>query len=265
MFLKEDFIKFITIYNESSLSKAADKLDLYQGALSKTLKRLETLLGDKLFIRSNRGLIATEKGQRLYSYIHSQQKSWDEFISSSNQPNFSGQLRLGGHAITLNQSSKSFSQIYSHFPYVDLKFEFLRSPDVTRKILNFELEGGLVVNPTQHNDLVLKHLYTEDVCMFSHKNISHLSKVIYNPDLVSSYTIKNKLKKIKQLIPIRNYHLACSLSRELNYPALLPQFFAKKMGLTSKVSPSFFKGKVYFAYRSEQNKNSLIREVSKFF
>ncbi|WP_170350856.1 LysR family transcriptional regulator [Ruegeria atlantica] len=56
---------FLTILEESSVSKAADRLGVTQSAISHTLAKLRQVLGDPLFVRSGQGLTPTERALSL--------------------------------------------------------------------------------------------------------------------------------------------------------------------------------------------------------
>ncbi|WP_170370940.1 LysR family transcriptional regulator [Ruegeria arenilitoris] len=56
---------FLTILEENSVSKAADRLAVTQSAISHTLAKLRQVLGDPLFVRSGQGLRATERALAL--------------------------------------------------------------------------------------------------------------------------------------------------------------------------------------------------------
>ncbi|QFT73857.1 LysR family transcriptional regulator [Ruegeria sp. THAF33] len=56
---------FLTILEESSVSKAADRLGVTQSAISHTLAKLRLVLGDPLFVRSGQGLTPTERALSL--------------------------------------------------------------------------------------------------------------------------------------------------------------------------------------------------------
>lgn len=56
---------FLTILEENSVSKAADRLGVTQSAISHTLSKLRVVLGDPLFIRSGQGLTPTERALSL--------------------------------------------------------------------------------------------------------------------------------------------------------------------------------------------------------
>jgi DNA-binding transcriptional LysR family regulator len=57
---------FVTVAERGSLMKAAEALHSDQPALSRSLRRLERLIGAPLFVRSSRGLTLTELGRRLH-------------------------------------------------------------------------------------------------------------------------------------------------------------------------------------------------------
>jgi DNA-binding transcriptional LysR family regulator len=56
---------FLVVAERGSLLQAADVLHTNQPALSRSLRRLERLIGAPLFVRSSRGLALTELGRRL--------------------------------------------------------------------------------------------------------------------------------------------------------------------------------------------------------
>ena len=56
---------FLVILEESSVSRAAERLELTQSAVSYTLAKLRDVLGDPLFIRSGSGLVPTETALSL--------------------------------------------------------------------------------------------------------------------------------------------------------------------------------------------------------
>lgn len=56
---------FLTILEESSVSRAADRLGVTQSAVSHSLARLRRVLGDPLFVRSGQGLTPTERALSL--------------------------------------------------------------------------------------------------------------------------------------------------------------------------------------------------------
>ena len=59
---------FVTVYQHSSVTKAAGELHLAQPSVSLAVKELEEYYGIRLFERIGRGIRPTEAGSEFYSY-----------------------------------------------------------------------------------------------------------------------------------------------------------------------------------------------------
>lgn len=55
----------VTVIDESSVTRAADRLELTQSAVSHQLDRLRSIVGDALFVKSGRGIVPTVHAQEL--------------------------------------------------------------------------------------------------------------------------------------------------------------------------------------------------------
>ena len=79
---------FIAVYQEMSITKAAERLHLAQPRVSQAVKELEEEYGVRLFERLNRKLFVTEKGERLYDYavhlLELSQEMEEDLLSSGN-------------------------------------------------------------------------------------------------------------------------------------------------------------------------------------
>src|SRR6201999_127054 len=60
---------FVVVAERGSLMKAAEGPHSGPPALSRSLRRLERLIGAPLFVRSSRGLTPTELGRRLHEPV----------------------------------------------------------------------------------------------------------------------------------------------------------------------------------------------------
>lgn len=65
----EQLEQFITICEEKAFIKASDKLHIAPQTLSNSIKNLESTVNAQLFIRSNKGLELTYKGEIAYKYF----------------------------------------------------------------------------------------------------------------------------------------------------------------------------------------------------
>ena len=62
---------FLTVLEESSVSKAADRLGVTQSAVSHTLDKLRLILDDQLFVRVGRGIEPTARARSLQASVES--------------------------------------------------------------------------------------------------------------------------------------------------------------------------------------------------
>jgi DNA-binding transcriptional LysR family regulator len=93
---------FLSIADEKSFSRAAEKMLRTQPALSIAIKRLEEELGETLFDRSSKSGTMTEAGKILYSYAQKMINLRDEAKESISELRgmFRGRLTIGANEST---------------------------------------------------------------------------------------------------------------------------------------------------------------------
>lgn len=62
---------FITVFDEKSVSRAAERLGVSQSAVSHTLEKLRAIFDDPLFVREGRGIESTPRARSLRSPVES--------------------------------------------------------------------------------------------------------------------------------------------------------------------------------------------------
>lgn len=65
------FVIFDAIYRERNLTRAAEKLNVTQPAISNALARLRDALGDRLFVRTPNGMAPTPYAERMVEHVQS--------------------------------------------------------------------------------------------------------------------------------------------------------------------------------------------------
>ena len=60
---------FYYVAQYKSFTKAAEMLDNNQPNITRCMNNLESEIGCKLFVRSNRGITLTPEGERLYEHV----------------------------------------------------------------------------------------------------------------------------------------------------------------------------------------------------
>jgi LysR family transcriptional activator of nhaA len=141
---------FWAVAHEGSLTRAAERLNLSQSALSVQIQKLEHQMGHALFDRVGRQLVLTEAGQIALDYADTVFKAGDELISTlEGRPTASRRvLRIGA----LTTLSRNF------------QLEFLR-PLVSRPDVELVVRSGtmreLLAQLDAHNiDVVLSNSAT---------------------------------------------------------------------------------------------------------
>ncbi|MCB0384034.1 MAG: LysR family transcriptional regulator [Bdellovibrionales bacterium] len=260
--LRHEYEKYLVIFEEQSLSKAADRLDNYQGALSKILSKLEAELGARLFVRSNRGLIPTEEGRKLYDQIQTQLQIWEEFRAEgpSRSNELGGYLRIGGHDSVLCQFTQQLANLHRQSPKLEVEYFFDRSPSIVRMVLNHKLDLAFVVNPQPFPDLVIKQVKKEQVALFSQSGKPN-SFVVYNPDLISAASILKTFPSSKEvrLVSAKDYDFAAMLARDLGGAAILPEDVAQRNGLEKQIGKNYFLARLCLVYRVDHRTDRLNR------
>ncbi len=86
---------FMSVANAGSMTIAATRLNLTQGAVSQQIKRLEEMLACVLLDRSRRALKLTPDGERLAGQAKRLLDANDEIWSAMTAPSMQGAVRLG--------------------------------------------------------------------------------------------------------------------------------------------------------------------------
>lgn len=86
---------FVAVAESGSMTVAAKRLHVTQGAVSQRIKRLEDLLEKQLFDRSGAGLAPTLDGERLHLPAKKLIALNDEVFAQMTAPEFTGVVRMG--------------------------------------------------------------------------------------------------------------------------------------------------------------------------
>jgi len=145
------------IAQAGGMSKAAGDQPTRQGQLSRQMKELEDYFGVELFERKGKVLVMTEAGQRLAEVCR-------EFLGSLNRlaEDFSGidpTLAIGAGGTYLDWVLlPKLPQIQRLFPHASLRLRSLRSKEIDRKLLEGELDFGILRKDACSARLTVKEL-----------------------------------------------------------------------------------------------------------
>ena len=175
---------FVTVAKEQNITKASEKLNLTQPAVTKHMKNLESLLETKLFIRSNHGIKLTKQGMELYEEI---KNSVEVLANVENKYLKMRDINLGIHSTILN---KIFSDCMSEY--------YIKNTNSKINVLNEENEQMLLALKDGELDIIFsKKIYTKS----NDKHIKFIKLGEWNEVLIANqnYKRKNKLITLEEL------------------------------------------------------------------
>lgn len=74
---------FITVCDKRSINLASKELFITQQSLSGSINHLENEVGQKLLVRTNRGVYPTELGKRVYQFAQRTIRDWNDILNES--------------------------------------------------------------------------------------------------------------------------------------------------------------------------------------
>ena len=155
---------FLTVAEEGSFTKAAEKLCIAQPPLSRQIRDLEEELGTQLFMRKSRGLALTEAGERFQQYARRIKQLSDQSIEdiSKMQDGLTGRLYLAtveGHAPEL--FANWISEFKKKYPLVEYEVWNGNSDDVIKRVHSGLNEVGVITLPYDEEGLDGRLIYSE--------------------------------------------------------------------------------------------------------
>ncbi|ALC91553.1 transcriptional regulator [Bacillus sp. FJAT-18017] len=150
---------FLTVAEQHSFSKTADKLYITQSAVSQAIKSLEKEYGMELLERSNKYIGLTKAGKILYYHgkeIMEQYALVDKFIEDIHTT-ASGALWIGA-SYTFGEYSlpKMMSEFKTNYPNIKPKITIKNTHRIIEQLLRRELDIGIINGRIQHPNLLIK-------------------------------------------------------------------------------------------------------------
>jgi len=159
---------FVTVYEEGSVTKAADRLNISQSAVSHMLDKLRQITGDPLFVRSGRGIVATEQAAVLVKKVRPLLAALQQLpnVPEFHPEDLSGVLSIGASAIQRDILLPPLAKILrGEAPLLDLK---VINSGVTGAELLRKNRCDLMITPTAPDgaDFMQKKLLQDPWCCF---------------------------------------------------------------------------------------------------
>lgn len=160
---------FLKIAELSSLSQAAEELDLSQSGLSRQLAVLEANLGKPLFHRTGRGVTMTEAGQKLAHAAAPAYAQIDAIVGEVRDKEgvTQGSLRIATiHTVNYYFVSELVARFLSKHKQVNLAVMARSSPEVAELVEKGKADIGFVYDSAVASDaLESTTLFVDEMCL----------------------------------------------------------------------------------------------------
>jgi LysR family transcriptional regulator, nitrogen assimilation regulatory protein len=161
---------FIAVFEEGSISRAAERENIAQPALSVQIKQLEEELSIQLFERSPQGVQSTPAGQHFYKLcsdllgdlqaIRQQMLDFGGTVAGAIRVGVMPSVCRGPFATVLAK----YSELY---PSVDISIVEANSSTLARGVVIGDLDFAIGNRPASQTDLKLHHLFSDRIMLVS--------------------------------------------------------------------------------------------------
>jgi DNA-binding transcriptional LysR family regulator len=158
---------FLTVANERSFSRAAEKLLRTQPAVSLALQRLEVELGERLIDRTGKDLLLTDAGRTVLDYARRFQSLKLEMDNSLAElrDNSAGRLSIGANessTLYLLQHIERYRELY---PKVKVQVRRSLSSKIPDELIDGNLELGVISYDPADERLRSKVIFTDSLAL----------------------------------------------------------------------------------------------------
>lgn len=156
---------FLAIAHHENVSRAAEFLSMSQSACSGALKELENQFGIRLFDRIGKRLQTNEMGRQLRPRAESVMQQAQELQTELEEHKHGGLLKIGATLTIGNYLCVPLMQRYMLEEGARAKLEVANTTSIARKLLNFDIDIGMIEGEINHPDLeMLPWLEDELLC-----------------------------------------------------------------------------------------------------
>ena len=209
---------FLAVAKHQNISRAAKDLHMSQSAASESLLNLEHTYNVKLFDRVSNKLILNAIGNTLRkegeSLLHHCQ-AFDESLTSHKEV---GHLKVGASFTIGNHLAAQYLAGYlAEYSQADVQLDIANTPEVVSKVLNYEVDIGMIEGEVQHRDLELIPWHEDELVIFcaanhplaqkkklTNSDITSAQWILREPDSGARHTFEQALAG---LLPHINIHL----------------------------------------------------------
>jgi DNA-binding transcriptional LysR family regulator len=232
---------FIAVANTKSISLGAKELSFTQSNVTLRIKQLEKGLGYELFHRTNRGVVLTLAGEKLYPYAVDIVKKVEEATLKMKNVDYQKLLKVGSTQSNTTIRLTSFiEKINKDFPDMKLDFVVDSSLNLIEQLLNYKLDIAFVNGNPNHKDIEVLNIFKEDIVLVEPKDkIAENTIFAYkngclNRIFLEEY-LSNEKENIYKKVNLENYELILACVKSGYGVALFSREIIEKFGYQDKL------------------------------
>lgn len=234
---------FQEVANSLNVSRASERLGISQPSLSLAIKRLEQSIGTELFIRHKQGVSLTPAGKQLLVHVRQLMHYWEHTKSEAlaSQHEIQGHFTLGCNSIiAIYMISTFLPDLLETHPKLEIHLKHDLSQRITEQVNNLSIDIGIVINPIQHPELVIRKIGNDETCFWTGNGTREIQNIhsqkavlLCNPDLVQAQTLLMKCKKMgivfQRIVPTESMEVIANLTANGCGIGILPTRVVKAM------------------------------------
>ena len=257
---------FLVLAETLHFRKAASKLLISQSALSQQINILETILGVKLFDRTNRkvilntaGSLFLEESRFIINQMDNAMERWQQALSGAN-----GQLKIGFVGSTMKHYLPPIiKQFTRDYPKVGLALEELTNSDQLKALEQDHIDIGFVRSNQVSPEMNIKSVYKENFSLvlpenhpINESNFINIGQCANEPFIL--YPNESSLMYFQQILNLcSEYNFSPIISHRAIHGATIFKLVENGMGLS--IIPTSLRDEHNYKIRFIELKNALVK------
>ncbi|MBY0386494.1 LysR family transcriptional regulator [bacterium] len=255
-----DLRNFLEISSCRTMSEGAERLQITQPALSESIKRLELDVGEVLFYRARSGISLTPGGHKILRKSKTAFIALDDIVHEGKDTDIKRLISIGCHETVGSYFLPKVLEVLRDKREFQFRLKHGLSRTVQLDIQQGRTDVGIVVNPIESPDLVIRTIATDEICVWKKSNQKEESNRIFcNPALNQSHSILKKWNRAPyEIVEVESLDLISRLvDRGCGY-GIIPKRLVELLGfkLVQVDGTPTFKDQFGLVYRPEFGKNS---------
>ncbi len=162
---------FVEVYRSLNMTRAAEKLNMTQPAVTRAIKDIESYYGIRLFERYNKGLYPTEKAKAVYYRALTIMSAFSTMEKELQDTNKIGTLRLGATiSIGIYMLPKLVKEINERHPRLDVKVDIENGASIEKKLMSNELDIAFIEGPVMNPNLIKRSVFIDRLVVIAAPN-----------------------------------------------------------------------------------------------